>query len=93
MGQFLMKVEIENDFIELTYFSFDRKKHFLKIPMSELNVEYYGNGKGISSLVSDHMRIEQNGKTILKQYKTNGWTLEALKETTEKLNELRKTKN
>jgi hypothetical protein len=93
MEQFLAKAELKDNSIEFTYYNSNMEKQLIKIPINELTVEYYGNGIGFSSLVSDHMRIEQKGKTIIKQYKSNGWALETLKETTKKLNEIRKIKN
>ena len=93
MEQLLTKAELKNNSIEFTYYNSGMKLEIIKIPINILTVEYYGNGKGISSLVSDHVRIEQKGQTLLKQYKTDGWTLENLKEFTENLNEIKKNKN
>lgn len=90
--QFLSKAELKNNSIEFTYYNSKMKKKITEIPINELTVEYYGNGIGVSSLVSDHIRIEQNGITIVKQYKTDGWTLQKLKETSENLNVIKKTK-
>jgi hypothetical protein len=94
MEQFLGKAEFIDNSIEFTYYNSNMEKQITKIPIHELAIEYYGNGIGFSSFVSDHMRIDRNGRTIIKQYKTKGWTLEELKETTEKLNEeISKNKN
>ncbi|MDZ7846959.1 MAG: hypothetical protein U5L96_09395 [Owenweeksia sp.] len=87
----MTNIELDENVIKISYINLDNKEILIQIPINEMTVDYYGNGKGISSLVSDHMRIEQKGKPILKQYKTEGWTLEDLKETTEKLKGLRIT--
>lgn len=83
--QFLAKIEFKGNSIKLIYYDSKMKRISLEIPKHELTVECYGNGMGISSLVSYHMRIDRNGQTILKQYETIGWTTHLLKETTEKL--------
>lgn len=88
MKVFLTKIEVENDNIELTYLKFNKELESLKIPLDELTVEYFGNGKGISSLVSDHIRIGQKNKVLIKQYKTNGWSIEKMSSITEDLNGL-----
>ncbi|MCK0157914.1 hypothetical protein MWU65_12025 [Cellulophaga sp. F20128] len=90
---FITKAELKDNSIEFTYYNSKMERKITDIPINELTVEYYGNGIGISSLVSDHMRIDRKGYTIIKQYKTDGWTLEFLKETTEKLNEIKRIKN
>ena len=55
MKQFLTKIEIEKDCIELTYLKFNGPSKLLKIPLNELTVEYFGNGIGVSSLISNHI--------------------------------------
>ena len=92
MEHFLAKAELKNNSIEFTYYDSKMERKITDIPINELTVEYYGNGIGISSLVSDHMRIEQKGHTVIRQYKTDDWTLKFLKETTEKLNEIKRNK-
>lgn len=92
MEQFITKVEMKENSIEFTYYNSKMKKIVADIPISELTAEYYGSGRGISSLVSNHMRIERKGQTLIKQYIANGWTLDSLKETTEKLSEIKKLK-
>ena len=52
MEQFLEKAELIDNTIEFTFYNSKMDKRLLKIPTSELTVEYYGNGKGFSSLVS-----------------------------------------
>jgi hypothetical protein len=93
MEQFLTKVDFKVNSIEFTHYNSSMERKITEIPINELTVEYYRNGRGISSLVSDHIRIKQKGQTIIKQYKTEVWTLQYLKETSEKLNEIKKNKN
>ena len=93
MEQLLAKVELKDNSIEFTYYNSKMEKEIAECPINDLRVEYYGNGKGISSLVSNHMRIECQGQTIIKQYKTHNWTHQLLRETTEKLNGIKKNKN
>lgn len=87
--KFLSKVELKKNCIEFTYYNSKMEKKVTDIPISELTVKYYITSKGISSLVSNHMSIAQKGLTIIKQYKTEDWTLENLKETSEILNEIK----
>ena len=90
MKQFLTKIEIEKDCIELTYLKFNGPSKLLKIPLNELTVEYFGNGIGVSSLISNHIGIGQRGNILIRQYKTHDWTLELLKSMKEQLKEINK---
>jgi len=91
MGQYLMRMKLVDNELSVAYLSRDNEQKSIQIPLNKLKVDYFGNGKGISSLVGDHLRIEIDGKTELKQYVTIGWTVQDLKETTLKLIELKKT--
>ena len=92
MDHFLTEAKLKDNSIEFAYYNSKMEKKIIEIPINELTAEYYGNGKGIASFISNHMRIERKGKTIIKQYKTNVWTLQLLKQTTEKLNDIKKNK-
>jgi len=88
MQQYLMKIEMDDNNFKISYLNNKNVEKSIQIPVSELTVDYYGNAIGFSSLVSNHMRIEQKGEIKLKQYLTTGWTLVDLKETTKSLKEI-----
>ena len=90
MGQYLLRIELVDNELRVVYLCRDSEEKSIQIPLNKMTVAYFGNGKGISSLVSDHLRIELDGKTQLKQYVTIGWTAQDLKETTIKLIEIKK---
>ena len=89
MRQYLMRIELVDNELRVVYLSRDNEEKSIEIPLNKITVDYFGNGKGISSLVSDHLRIELDGKTQLKQYVTIGWTVQDLKETNLKLKEIK----
>lgn len=89
MQQYLMKIELDDNNLKISYLNIKNEEESFQVPLNELAVDYYGNGIGFSSLVSNHMRIEYNGQTKLKQYQTIGWTLSDLKETTKALKEIK----
>ncbi|WP_437398754.1 hypothetical protein [Flagellimonas lutimaris] len=89
MQQYLMKIELDDNDLKIYYLNNKNVEKSIQIPVNELTVDYYGNGIGFSSLVSNHMRIEHNGQTKLKQYQTIGWSLVDLKETTKALKEIK----
>jgi len=84
-----MKIELDNNYLKISYLNIKNVEESIQIPLNELTVDYYGNGIGFSSLASNHMRIEHNRQTRLKQYQTIGWTLKDLKETTKALKEIK----
>ena len=89
MQQYLLKIELDDNNLKISYLNIKNEEESFQVPVNELTVDYHGNGMGFSSLVSNHMRIEYNGQTKLKQYRTIGWTLEDLKETTKALKEIK----
>ena len=70
MQQYLMKIELDDNDLKISYLNIKNVEKSIQIPVNELTVDYYGNGIGFSSLASNHMRIEHNGQTKLKQYQT-----------------------
>jgi hypothetical protein len=79
MKQFISRIELDDAGVKLTFFEFDEQANVIKIPRSELIVKYYSNGtRGISTFVSDHLRIQQERKVLIKQYVSKGWPHEVL---------------
>lgn len=90
MKQFISKIELEDNYVKLTFFEFDRQASIIKIPKSELIVDFYSNGKGISTFVSDHLQIQQKRNVLIKQYVSRGWTHDILKSMHNELKDFRK---
>lgn len=90
MSQYLTNIKLVNNNFEISYLNFDNKEISIQVPLNELTVDYFGNGIGISSLIGHCIKIEQRGKTKIKQYSTEGWTNQDLKETVKKLREIKK---
>lgn len=90
MSQYLTTINFVNNNFEISYFNVNDEEISIQVPLNELTVDYYGNSIGISSLVGHCMKIEQRGKTKIKQYSTKGWTYQDLKETAKKLKDIKK---
>lgn len=90
MKYYLTKIELDDENLRFTYLEYDEPKPPLIIPIKELSVDYFDNGKGVSSLVSNHVCIGRKGNIIIRQYQTHDWSQELMKSMTENLREIRK---
>jgi hypothetical protein len=90
MKVLVTKIEVIKGSLEITYLKFDKQTESLKIPLNEITVNYFCNGKGISSLLSNHIGIGEKGNVLIRQYKTRDWNLEQMILINGKLKELRR---
>lgn len=71
-------IEIDSDIVKVCYSYKDTHLPTVEYIISEINIEYIGNGIGFSSISSPRIVFKKGGQIVLKQFSVGFWNSELM---------------
>lgn len=77
---YIEKIEINEHTIGIGYFVKNDPIRYLELKLENLEIEWFGNGIGFSSIFTPKLVFKKNAQVVLVQYSVGEWDEEKMRE-------------